>query len=113
MIRLVVALALAGACVDDGGPRLDTVSPASAPRGAIVTLTGTRFCGSAGSAGDCDKAAGQIQIGLDQPVRAQIVSFGPTAAKISVPQVAPAGDTELVLEVGGRSSNALAFQVLP
>ena len=112
MIRLVVvlALALAGACADDGGPRLDTVSPESAPRGAIVTLTGTRFCGSAG---DCDNAAGQIQIGLDQPVRAQIVSFGPTAAKISVPQVAPAGDTELVLEVGGRSSNALAFQVLP
>jgi hypothetical protein len=109
VIRLVVVLALAGACTDDGGPRLDAVSPASASRGAMVTLTGTRFCGPAG----CAQAAGQIQIGLDQPVRAQVVSFGPSAATIIVPQATPTGDTELVLEVAGRSSNALAFQVLP
>lgn len=109
MIRLVVVLALAGACTDDGGPRLDAVSPAAAPRGAMVTLTGARFCAPAG----CAQAAGQIQIGLDQPVRAQVVSFGSSSATIIVPQVTPVGDTELVLEVAGRSSNALAFQVLP
>ena len=110
MIRLVVVLALVGACADDGGPRLEAVTPASAARGVAVTITGTRFCGVAG---DCASAGGQVQVGLDQPVRAELVGYDATAAKIIVPQAAPSGATDLVLTVDGRSSNALAFQVLP
>ncbi len=87
------------------------MSPGSAAAGAVVTLMGERMCGPTG---DCSTAGGQIQIGLALPgVEALIEMFSDTSAQISIPALAPAGDTQLVLVVDDQSSNALAFTVLP
>lgn len=105
-----LGLACAG-CGDDGGPRLDGVSPAAAPRGAMVEITGRRLCGAHG---DCAAAGGEVQLGLDPPtVRAIVVSYSDTLAQISIPPVAPVGRTVVVAIVDERSSNALGFEVLP
>jgi uncharacterized protein (TIGR03437 family) len=79
--------------------------PSPAAHGAVVTIAGERMCD-----GDCTTAAGELTIG---DVRAPLLAFSDTSAQISVPSVAPAGTTEIVLTVGGSSSNALAFEVLP
>ena len=107
---VLTAVALAG-CADDAGPRLDAVTPAAAPPGSMVTLTGSRLCGASG---DCARAAGEVQIGLALPtVRAVVVRYGDTSAQIKIPAVAPIGDTALVVTVNERSSNALDFAVVP
>ncbi len=99
------------ACTDDGGPRLTASAPAAAARNATVTLTGTRLCGESG---DCTKAAGEVQLGLDPPtVRAIVVGYSDTAAQIVIPPVTPLGPTTVLVTVNERSSNALAFEVLP
>ena len=105
---LGVAVLLAG-CADDGGPRLDAVTPTSAGRGATVTLTGRRLCGTNA---DCTTAAGEVLIGLELPaVQAIVTMYGDTSAQIMIPQVAPIGPTHLVVTVNDRTSNALAFEV--
>lgn len=111
MIRSIVATwALAG-CVDDGGPRLETVTPSMAARGSMVTITGRRLCGETGN---CATAGGEVQLGLDLPVvTANVVEYSDTNAVIVIPQVAPVGPTELVVTVNERSSNTLGFEVLP
>ena len=97
------------ACANDGGPRLLTVTPASAPRSATVLLTGQRLCG-----GECTTAAGEVQIGTEPPmVRAIVVSYSDTAAEVVIPPVTPIGTTALIVTVDERSSNALDFEVLP
>jgi len=109
---LVIALCggIAG-CSDDGGPRLEAVAPAAAPRNAMVEITGRRLCGLHG---DCARAAGEVQLGLDPPtVRAIVLSYSDTRAEISIPPVAAVGKTVVVAIVDERSSNALAFEVLP
>lgn len=103
-------LASAG-CADDGGPRLDAASPAAARGGAQVTVTGRRLCGSSA---DCAVAGGSIQLGLSPPVvRAVVVSYSDTEAQIVIPPITPVGETVVVVTVNERSSNALAFEVLP
>ena len=107
----VLGLVTLVACADDGGPRLDAATPSSARRNEMVTITGRRLCGTSG---DCATAAGEIQLGLEPPmVRAVVVSYSDTATAIVVPASAPIGATSLIVTVGERSSNALAFEVLP
>lgn len=107
---LVSGAVLAG-CADDGGPRLDAVAPAAAQREAVVTITGRRLCGADG---DCARATGEVLLGIEPPmVRANVVSYTDTAAAVAIPDVTPLGATSLVVTVGERSSNALAFEVVP
>jgi hypothetical protein len=102
---------LVGGCTDDRGPRLSSVAPEAARRGAMVTVTGTRLCGETGN---CETAAGEFQIGLGVPVvHANVISLEDTSAVLEIPAIAEAGSTEIVLTVNERSSNALAFEVLP
>ena len=98
-------------CIDDGGPRLDSVTPAAAGRGAMVTVTGRRLCGEAAN---CARAGGQIQLGLELPaVIANVVAYTDTSADIVIPSLASVGRTQLVITVNERASNALEFEVLP
>jgi hypothetical protein len=107
---LVGALATAG-CADDGGPRLDSVTPPAAAHSATLTLAGRRLCGASG---DCSHAGGEVQLGLDPPmVRVVVTSYSDTAATLVVPAAAPVGKTALIVTVNERSSNALDFEVLP
>jgi hypothetical protein len=110
--RLALGLALAAAaCADDGGPRLTAAMPSAAARNATVMLTGTRLCGESG---DCATAAGEVQLGLELPtVRAIVVGYTDTTAQIVIPPVTPLGMTTVLVTVNERSSNALAFEVLP
>jgi hypothetical protein len=102
--------ALAG-CADDGGPRLDAVEPPAARRTATVTIAGRRLCGATG---DCARAAGAVDLGLDPPMmRAIVVSYSDTAARVVIPPGAPLGPSAWVVTVNERASNALAFEVLP
>ncbi len=108
MIRWAVLLL---AACDNGGPHLDSVSPPSASANAIVTLSGRHLCGSNG---DCANAGGDVQLGLTPPtVQTIIVSYADTTVEIAIPPVAPIGKTDIVLTVNDRSSNSLAFEVLP
>ena len=111
MIRAAALGALvATGCADERGPRLDSVTPAAAARGAVVTITGRRLCGEAA---DCETAGGAIRIGLDPPtVQANILAYSDTSADIMIPAITPLGPTELVVTVNERGSNALAFEVL-
>jgi hypothetical protein len=94
----------------DYTPHLDSVNPTSAKAGGFVMLLGENFCGVLVN---CTSAAGQIQIGLDNPVRATILSYNDGSAQIQIPTVTPAGDTNIVLTVNDTASNALDFEVLP
>jgi hypothetical protein len=108
---LLAGLVACAGCADDGGPRLDQVSPAAARRNTMVTLVGRRLCGARG---DCARAGGAVDLGLDPPmVRAIVVSYDDTGAQIVIPPVAPVGASALIVTVGERSSNALDFEVLP
>jgi hypothetical protein len=107
-VNPVPALMLAG-CVNGAGPRLDAVEPDAAERGAIVEVTGTGLCD-----GDCETAAGEVQLGLSsQVVIAGVVEYADTRALIQIPQVAEIGRTQLVVTVNEHASNALDFEVLP
>lgn len=99
-------------CVDAGdGPRLSSVAPEAARRGAMVTVTGEHLCGATG---DCDTAAGEFRIGLGVPViQANVLALEDRQAVLEIPALAEVGTTEIVLTVNERSSNALAFEVLP
>ena len=107
---LAVASALA-ACTDDAGPRLATVEPAAARHDAMVVLGGSRLCGPEG---DCATAAGEVALGRNPPmVRAVVVDYSDTEARIVVPSLAPIGKTVVIAIVDERSSNAIDFEVLP
>jgi len=111
-LALLAALVVAGTgCADDGGPRLDAVTPSAARREATVVITGRRLCGDGG---DCARVGGEVQLGIEPPmVRVGVVSYSDTVAEVAIPSIAPVGATELIITVGERSSNALAFEVLP
>ncbi len=113
-MKFVAALAsglLMVGCVDDQGPRLSSVSPSVAGHGAQVVVSGSRLCGSPA---DCEHAVGEIFIGLDASmVKVSVLEFGDTSAMIRIPDIAPAGTTQLVATVNERSSNAIDFEVLP
>ena len=109
MIRVGAALLLSFACADDGGPRLATVTPAEAPVGAIVTISGERLCGESG---DCETAGGSIRLGYDNPVQTMIIDYSNSSAQVRIPSIATVGDTVLLATVNERASNALDFRVL-
>ena len=99
------------ACTGDAGPRLTAAMPAAARRDAMVVLSGARLCGPQG---DCATAAGEVAIGRDPPmVRAVVVEYTDTEARLVVPNLAPVGKTVVIAIVNERSSNALDFEVLP
>jgi len=101
------ALATLGACLDAGGPHIDRVSPAAAPRGATVELSGDGFC-----RGDCATTTGYVDIGVELPmVRAAVTAWSATRIAVVVPEAAPVGRTDLIVTVDGSSSNAVAFEV--
>lgn len=111
LLVALLGLAALASCADDGGPRLLTVTPASASHNAMVTVTGSRLCGAPS---DCANAAGEVELGLEPPmVRALVVGYSETAAQIVIPAAAPVGATVLTVTVNERSSNALDFEVLP
>lgn len=110
MRLLITTIAIIG-CTDDRGPRLESVSPAAAPRTAQVMITGTRMCGETGN---CDTAAGEFQLGLGLPaIHANVLALDDSSATLEIPEISEVGVTEIVLTVNERSSNALAFEVLP
>ncbi|MBA2543097.1 MAG: hypothetical protein H0V17_25880 [Deltaproteobacteria bacterium] len=111
MTRLLwCSLAIVG-CTDARGPRLESVSPEAAPRTTRVTITGERLCGTSGN---CDTAGGEFQIGLGLPaIHANVIALDDDSATLEIPEIAEVGATEIVLTVNERSSNALAFEVLP
>jgi hypothetical protein len=110
-LAATAALAALAACADDGGPRLAAVTPAAARRDAMVMVTGSRLCGARG---DCVVAAGEVALGRNPPMlRAVVVDYSDTAARIVVPSLAPIGKTVVIAIVDERSSNALDFEVLP
>ena len=106
------ALLVVAACQQDPyTPYLSSVDPISAQHGAVVTIYGSLLCGPSSN---CTNAGGEIQIGLDPPVvQAVIDNYTAYNVEITIPTAAPVGKTSLVLTVDGRSSNALAFEVLP
>ena len=107
-MNLLVAVFLVG-CVDGTGPQLDRVEPEAARRGEIVELAGRGLC-----EGDCETAAGEVQLGLSsQVVIAGVVEYADTRALIQVPQLAEVGRTQIVVTVNEHASNALDFEVLP
>lgn len=109
-MKISVAFAIAG-CTDDRGPRLSSVTPEAAPRTTQVMITGERLCGESGN---CETAGGEFQIGLGLPViHANVLVLEDTSATLEIPALAEVGPTEIVLTVNERSSNALAFEVLP
>ncbi len=106
-MRCIVLVLLVG-CTDDRGPRLTSVTPDAAPRGARVTLTGERLC-----AGNCDTAGGEIQIGLDLPAAlAMLIEYDDDSAVIELPSQAEIGSSEIIVTVNEQASNAIAFEVL-
>ncbi len=77
----------------------------------MVTLTGQRLCGDND---DCAHATGSIVLGLSPPqFQANVVASDPTSIRVVIPSLAEVGDTHLIATVDDRSSNALAFEVLP
>ncbi len=107
---MLACAALAG-CVDDTGPRLVSARPPAAKRGEQVVLDGERLCGMDAN---CDTAAGSIQIGTDSPTyQAVVIEYTDTAARIAIPTITPVGETQIIVTVNERSSNALVFEVLP
>jgi hypothetical protein len=107
-MRFAVWLAILVGCADDHGPRLTSVAPAAAPRGARVTLTGERLC-----AANCATAGGKIQIGLALPATlATVIEYADDHAVIEIPSQAVIGSSEIVVTVNDQASNAIAFEVL-
>jgi hypothetical protein len=110
-VKIGLVLLLCAACAEDGGPKLDTVSPVAAGHGATVALMGQRLCQARPT---CSGLGGEVQLGLDVPsYQAAIVSSTDERWEFRVPSIIPAGETQVIVIVSGRSSNALSFEVLP
>jgi len=115
-VALVAVAVGASACAPVDGPRLDAIAPAAARRGAMVTLTGRDLCGgTATAAGACEPLpSGAVDFGLAPPmVRAAIGSWADATITVTVPSPVADGPTSVYVTVDGRTSNALAFEVLP
>jgi hypothetical protein len=110
-VRAAWVLVLAACAGDAAGPHLVSVTPAAAARAARVMIAGERLCGPTA---DCTHVGATVQLGLTLPmIDAAVESYAAASATIVVPNAAPIGATEIVVTVDGRSSNALAFEVLP
>lgn len=112
----VAAMGLA-ACTPAVGPAVDRVEPAAAARGAMVTVYGEDFCGDGRAAGDgsCTTLPpGSVTFGLALPTaRAVVSAWSDGAIRVTVPDAARTGETEVMVTVDGRTSNAASFVVLP
>ena len=98
-------------CVDDGGPRIDRVSPPAAAAGATVEVVGERFCAGAASASCHEEVAGFVTFGLEPPQRRGLIaSWTDSRIQVVVPAQAP-GSADVIVTVDGRSSNAADFEV--
>ena len=87
------------------------MSPVAARPGATIALLGERLCLANAT---CSGLGGEVQLGLSVPsYQATIVSSTDERWEFVVPSIVPAGDTQLIVIVSGRSSNALSFEVLP
>lgn len=112
MIRVLCLIAVAACGTDDGGPRLDSIAPTAVMQGAMAMVTGSRLCGTGGSAA-CANVPAMIALGIDPPmVQAEVASYTDTTATFVVPSLVPVGQTVVIVTVGDQSSNALAFEVL-
>jgi hypothetical protein len=107
---LVLALGLAG-CYDTG-PHLDNAQPSSAHVGDSVLLNGANLCGDSGA---CAGASGAVDLGVNPPyIRMPVSSYGDDKITMVIPSsAAMAGKTKIFVTVGGSSSNAISFEVLP
>jgi hypothetical protein len=111
LLLVLVASSGGAGCADEDGPRLDAVTPPASARNTMVTLTGQRLCGADD---DCAHATGSIVLGLSPPqLQANVVASDPTSIRVVIPSLAEIGATHLIATVDDRSSNALAFEVLP
>jgi len=107
LLFAVLAIEATG-CTEATGPRLTAVTPAAAPPGARVTITGEGLCD-----GDCATAAGKIQIGLDLPTTlASVIEYEDRRAVVELPTSTPVGATEILVTVNVHISNPIAFEVL-
>lgn len=122
-MRAAALLALAGvacagaACSGANGPTIDRLEPASAARGATVTVRGAGFCGPdrAAATGECTSPpSGAVDLGLAPPMtQAPILAWSDAAISVQVPATAPLGPTAVIVTVDGRSSNAATLEVMP
>jgi hypothetical protein len=112
--RWLLLLGLAACAADPDAPRIDGVSPEEASVGAIVTITGERFCGrvsAVGEGGACEPLpAGSVSFGIDPQVGAAIVTWRDSRIDARVPAAA-SGEVLVVVTVDGRSSNGVSFRV--
>ena len=72
-----------------------------------MTLRGDGFCEVPAS------CAGDVGFGLEPPIGAVVTRWTATELDVVVPQSIAIGPTEIVVTIAGRSSGALAFEVLP
>jgi len=110
---VLTGAALLGGCISDA-PHIDAVAPTTAARGTMITLTGVRFCQSAGVDADGNCAgpiAGKVDFGVDGPIEAQVVSWTDTQVVAVVPQLAATGSSDVYLTSAGLSSNAVSIEV--
>lgn len=108
-MKLALVLVLC-ACADDGGPRITSVMPPAAPHGGTVWVHGIDLCEGRPS---CHGLGGNVQLGLGSPsYQAPVVDATPEMWRFQVPDFVPIGETDVLLTLDGRSSNALPFEVI-
>ena len=112
---LAVALPLA-ACVLSGDdtppPAIAGIVPPNGTMGQTVTVEGDHFCGTPGAdagTGPCDSSGGLIRFG---PTAATTTQWTDSAIDAVVPPLPP-GSYDVVVTVGGRTSNTSTFTITP
>ena len=107
----------ASACVLSGDdippPTIASIVPPSATAGTTVTVDGDHFCPvpTGGSDQDpvmCDAAAGLIRFGSDTATTTRWTGM---EVDVVVPPDVP-GEYDVVITVGGRTSNSAPFTIL-
>ena len=106
---MTFGLAAITACIDEGGPTLDSLSASAGQTGATIELNGTRLCGALD---DCSAATGSVTFDDVTAHNAPIVGATATTLRVVVPPMSP-GVKRVVAIVDGESSNALDFEVVP
>lgn len=117
-VRVAAGALALGACVLSGDdvppPTIAAIVPPRGAAGQTVTVEGDHFCPvpSGGSDSDppiCDSAGGLIRFGS---TTATTTRWTGTAIDTVVPPNGP-GTYDVVITVGGRSSNTASFEVTP
>ncbi len=116
---MCIAFALAlGACVLSGDdippPTIAAIVPPRAGVGTSVTVEGDHFCpvpdqGSDSDPPICDTAGGLIDFGAAAAITTRWTG---TAIDAEVPMLSP-GSYDVMITVGGRSSNTASFEITP